>query len=115
MLICIARTRGVEDIRFMEEYNWIHDVLEAAVTRIVEEVGYLLVPEDLSYIQGLRDSLPSLYEPLTALRDAFLLRSGASREQAHVLLTAEVTMRILDALERRFTPAVAPIVPLLGE
>lgn len=99
----------------MEEYTWIQDVFEAAVTRILEEVGYLLVPEDLSYIQGLRDSLPSLYEPLTALRDDFLSCSGASREQAHALLTTEVTMCILDALERRFTPAGAPIVPLLGE
>lgn len=99
----------------MEEYNWIHDVFEAAVTRILEEVGYLLVPEDLPYIQGLRDSLPRLYEPLTDLRDAFLLRSGASREQAHALLTAEFTMRILDALESRHTPARATIVPSLGE
>lgn len=115
MPICIAPARGVEDGRFMEEYNWIHDVFEAAVTRILEEVGYLLVPEDLPYIQGLRDSLPRLYEPLTDLRDAFLLRSGASREQAHALLTAEFTMRILDALESRHTPARATIVPSLGE
>lgn len=99
----------------MEEYNWIHDVFEAAVTRILDGVGYLLVPEDLSYIQDLRNSLPCLYEPLTALRDDLLSCSGASRGQAHALFTAEVTMRILDALENRYTPAVALIIPLLGE